>query len=302
VLRQRADDCTPGDSIIIHCASRDPVEIAGGVIADRERGVMRWLPSEIVAAARIMPLGVIVDDISAGTAAQRAAALQWSDGTLGLHPGTRVIATANPPAIAAGAAEGLTAPELARWRHITMGPEAAVRWLAGQAGDVGLVGRYLVSNPAAALASTEAIMVAVDKQEPYPCPRAWQRAAEEAAIDGSEAGMQCVGTMAWAAFESWRMAQDLPDPREILAGRDSRVPKFADGALATAAALATIVVGPPPVADAALKCACDWFVAAANAGHAGVVSLELGRILKKHDRLAAWVQTGAGSVYARVLS
>jgi hypothetical protein len=183
-----------------------------------------------------------------------------------------------------------------------MGPEAAVRWLAGRPGRAGRVGQYLVANPAAALASVEAILIAVDKQEPYACPRAWERAATESEYDGSEAGAECVGVMSWAGFENWEAAQDLPDPREILAGRDKRVPKFADGALATAAALATICSGPPPVSDAALKCACDWYVAAANAGHMGVVSLELTRILRAHPRLAPWVQTGAGAVYARVLA
>lgn len=207
------------------------------------------------------------------------AALRWADPSTPLHPETRVIATCNPPEYAAGAGDPLCAPELSRFRIRSVGAEDAIRWLCGQSGQVGLVGRYLRSNPKAAIASPEAMQQAVDAQEPFPTPRGWHRAA----MEGEDSAFaELVGAPAAASYLHWREQQDLPSPEAILAGEiepKNAVPKRADGALATATALSQILLNASGPMAERIDRAAQWFAAAAQEGHAGIVSLELGRIL-----------------------
>src|SRR5579885_3332650 len=135
------------DVVYLPLSERDPCEIAGAALPDRETGIVRWLPSADFARAAREPMVIILDELTAATRAQRVAALRWADPSTPLHPETRVIATCNPPEYAAGAGDSLSAPELSRFRIRNVAAEDAIRWLCGQPGQVGLVGRYLRSNP-----------------------------------------------------------------------------------------------------------------------------------------------------------
>jgi len=261
-------------------AQEDPVDICGIPNIDAATNCSkRSVPAWWIAACE-RPTVLLLDEITAGTPEQMAAVLRATDDARELaghklHPDTVIIAAANPPEMAAGAARELAAPVLSRFRHRDIDASAAVDYMNGGTGIVltmpnadpipgarRIVGEYLNRNREAAMASAEQIAAAVAAQRPYPCPRAWTRAADE---EGDiTAWHEYIGTHAAAGFVNWFTSMDLPDPREIIAGRDYTVPTRGDAALVTAAALAGIL-GKNPSA-AALECACKWYEKAAQAG------------------------------------
>lgn len=262
--------------LYLSLADRDECEIAGGSLPDREAGCLRYLVSEAWKTATSKPTLVILDELTAASRTSRIAALRYADPSAPLHKRTRIIATANPPEYAAGAADPLSAPELGRFRIRVTGPMPAIQWLCGQHGEVGLVGRYLRANPAAAMATPEEMTRAVETQSPYASPRSWHRAAME---KDNEAFMECVGASASQTWLVWKDAQDLPEPIEILAGTCNFVPKRADLALATACAVTSLLISDRAPADSTITNALKWYASAADSGHAGICALELKRLL-----------------------
>jgi SpoVK/Ycf46/Vps4 family AAA+-type ATPase len=269
--------------IYIPLAERDSVEIAGAAVPDAKAGCVRWLDSESFQQARREPVVALLDEITAATRPQRVAALRWCDPSAGLHPETRVFVTANPPEFAAGAGEPLTAPEISRFRIRRVEAEEAIVFLASQTGIVGEVGRFLRANPKAALASPEAMSKAVEEGAPFPTPRSWHMAASEEEADGdASAYEQCVGAAAAAEFLHWRQANDLPNPADILGGNCMVVPSETSSALAVATAIVGLWLGEGKTAsEDALNNVVNWFRLAGKAGHAGIVSVELGRLFKE---------------------
>jgi hypothetical protein len=278
--------------VYIPLAERDPVEIAGAAVPHHESKTVVWYESEAFARARKQPMLIILDELTAASRTQRVAALRWADPSAGLHNDTIVIATANPPEYAAGAGEPLSGPEISRFRVRQVGPEDAIRWLCGQPGEAGLVGRYLRANPREALAPSEAMARAIEAQRPFPTPRGWHRAACEG---DDSAYAELVGDAAAAAYLLWREKQDLPDPGAILSGAiapKDAMPSRPDGVLATATSLAELITAskPPRRYDAAIA----WWSAAADAGHAGIIAPELGRILRLGDAKPVRVEVAEG--------
>ena len=273
-------------------ATDDPVDVCG-VLIPSGGATVRQHPLYWVVAAHI-PICVFCEELTAGTAEQRAAQLRASDDKrslhgMPLHPMSRVIGAANPPEFAAGSARELTAPELSRWRHYQITGKEAVAWMNGEEGirlefpnqpplaQMPRIGAaYLRKNPGAALATAEMIRQAIETQSPWPCPRQWWRAWNEEG-DLTKIG-EYVGGSAAGAFLNWYNVQDLTDPVEILAGRDKTVPKKGDAAMATAAGVAGLLGGKP--SDEALAHALDWFRLAAEKGHAGNCRIDLDSICK----------------------
>jgi len=264
----------------------DPLEVGGAhVVRD---GVTVHAPSEMAVSAREEPCLVVLDDLTAAHRVQRVAALRSADPSTPHHPDTVVVAAGNPPEYAAGAGDPLTAPEISRYAVVPWGPEAAIRWLCAQRDEtVREVGMFLRANPAAALATPEAMAQAVRAQRPFPTPRGWERAARSGwPIDRWDSLVgEGVDT-----YIHWRDAQDLPSPVEILAGRCKKVPRQGDRALA----VATAVVGllGESASAAAVQAAIGWMDAAGKK-HAGILTCEMDRITERYpDTVRAAFQAG----------
>lgn len=285
--------------VYLPLAERDPLEVAGGMVADHRSHRLRWYPSDVAHQIATEPCVLVLDELTTATRAQRVVALRYADGTAALHPATEVWGAMNPPDMAAGVAEALTPPELARWAIRAWPASHAVEWLAGQPGETGRIGQYLAAHPAAALADAETIARAVDDQMPYPTPRGWHRAAglDDAAMS------ELVGAAAIAGWAQWREHADLPDPARILAGARVAPPARADHALATATAVASCLLAlPDPVGAQHVAHALAWFADAARAGQAGVCALALGRLVRPHAAaLHAWLGT-AGTAYSTLVA
>ena len=267
-------------------SQEDPVDTCGVIVPDHTQGFSRRLVPEYWLRACRAPWILAFDEITAGSQEQRTGIMRATDDgrTMAghkLNKRTIVIAASNPPEMAAGSARELSAPELSRFRHRRIGPEPAVDWMTGGPGlvlfpravpapsypppFVRIVGAYLKRNPGAALASAEEIKAAVEKQEPFACPRAWTRAAIEAPDDRACWG-EYVGT-AWAAtFCKWYTLADLPDPLEIVNHGSKVVPKRGDGVMATAGAVQTVLGCKP--SDKQLRNGLVWMKLAAEKGFA----------------------------------
>lgn len=259
-------------------AERDPAEIAGvSYLAPRNAAnpelgcIAAWAASEAWERACDEACVVLLDELTACSRMQRVAGLRYADPSAPLHKGTRIYATANPPEYAAGSGDALTAPELTRWRVRRIGPEASVDWmLQHESASVRGVAAYLRANMTAALASAEAMATAVDRQEPFPCPRTWTRfGLDDAHMDSVS---EYVGDAAAVGYVQWMRTVDLPDPDAILRGEPYAPPTRGDAALATAAAIAARAT-----ADN-VEYAIEWFQVAAAAGHVGVCSIEAGKL------------------------
>ena len=267
-------------------SQEDSVDTCGVIVPDHEKGFSRRLVPEYWIRACENPWFLMFDEITAGTQEQRTAIMRATDDcrTMAgytLHEKTIVMAASNPPEMSAGSARELSAPELSRFRKRVIGPEPAVDWMLGGPGlillhgavpkpsypppFVRVVGAYLRKNPAAAMASAEEIKAAVEKQEPFACPRAWTRAAIEAPDDRACWG-EYIGT-AWAAtFCKWYMLADLPDPVDIVEHGAKSVPKRGDAVMATAGAVQTLLGRDPT--DKQLRNGLAWMCLAAEKGFA----------------------------------
>jgi hypothetical protein len=262
-------------------AEEDPADTCGPIGEAADGTSTRKIPQWYAAACE-KPYVILIDELTAAAPEQQAAVLRICDDrrTMAghtLHSRTLVIAAANPPECAAGAARELSAPVLTRFRHkritekhaldfMAGGPGFVIAWPTAPAlpGMIRIVAEYLKRNPQAAMATAEEIARAVETQTPYPCPRSWTRAAAEEG-DVTLWG-EYTGETAAAGFIQWFNQMDLPDPVEIVAGRCMTIPPRGDAVMATAAAIAG-VLGHKPSA-AALECSMKWFSAAADAGQA----------------------------------
>jgi hypothetical protein len=278
----------------------DPCDTAGVITLDKNgetssRKIPAWWKH-----ACTEPYVILADELTACSPEQFAAVLRATDDAREiaghrLHDDTVVIAAMNPPEFAAGAARELAAPVLSRFRHRTVTGKESVDWMNGGPGIMlefpvkdaipqlpRVVAAYLRSNPSAALATSEGIHAAVEKQEPFACPRAWHRAAcEEGEIT---LWHEYIGEGAAAGFINWFTKMDLPNPVEILAGRDKTVPARGDGVMATAAGIVGLLLATKPPSDAAIGHAMEWFRLAADAGHAGNAAVDLNMLVSPVER------------------
>lgn len=267
----------------------DPVDTCGVIALDAKGETSsRKLPAWWLRACK-EPHVILCDELTTCSPEQFAAVLRATDDSRELcgqrlHDDTVIIAAANPPEMAAGSARELPPPVLSRFRHRRVDAAAAIDWMNGGEGIrlefpgkkpvvqlPRVVGAYLRSNPAAALANPEQIRAAVERQEPFACPRAWHRAACEEG-DVSLWG-EFVGAGAAAGFLNWFTKMDLPDPVEILSGRSKVVPDRGDAVMATAAAIAGLLGSKP--SDDALAFAMAWYRLAAENGHAANAAIDL---------------------------
>lgn len=255
--------------IYLPLAERDPAEIAGASYIDRDapKPVARFAPSEAWQAACDAPHVIILDELTAAVRLARIAALRYADYSSGLHPETVVIATANPPEYAAGAGDPLTPPDLSRWRHVQVSAESAVDWMLEQGGDVGRVAAYLTAHSTAALATSEAMAAATERQAPFATPRGWTRCAQSGLP--VDVWGEIIGEAAVAGWIAWLNAGDLPDVEEILSGRLNTIPRRGDAVLATAASLAARCRAEAD--PRRVECMINW-LAAASEKHAGVIA------------------------------
>jgi len=273
-------------------SQEDPVDICGVIVADNGH-CERKLPSWWLHACQ-KPHVLVFEELTTCNHEQHAAVLRATDDSRELcghklHEDTIVVATANPPEEAAGAARELPPPVLSRFRHRRVDYKPALDWLAGGQGLVidipikpplegmtRIVASYLNSNPGQAQAGPDAVKVAVAKQEPFVCLRAWTRAAAE---EGSlQHWHEYIGLDGAAQFIKWFTEMDLPDPRDIIAGTEKRVPPRGDGVSATAGALAA-VLGDKPTHQA-LDNAVAWYTRAAEKGFKSSCIVEIRRLVR----------------------
>lgn len=275
-------------------AQEDPCDTAGVIALNKDgvtssRRVPLWWKN-----ACDKPYLILCDELTACSPEQFAAVLRATDDSREicgqrLHDKTLIVAAMNPPEFAAGAARELSAPVLSRFRHRSITGKEAIDWMNGGPGIqlnfpiaqpeptlTQLVAVYLRNNPGAALAREEEIKAAVEKQEPFACPRAWRRASvEEGDI---QSWSEYIGTGAARGFIEWFGKQDLPSPVEILAGRIKTVPSRGDSVMATAASLVALLDA--KCAEAALGHGMDWFRLAAEAGHVANAAPDLRNLIK----------------------
>jgi len=268
--------------ITIVVAQVDPVDLCGVIVADTKRGVSKRLTPDWWVEACNKPHVIFFDEITAGTREQFTALLRATDDSrelngMELHPESIIIAAANPPESAAGAGTYLPEPVLVRFRHIRLSCDPAVEYMMGGKGiefDVPgkpptpnmrtVVGTYLKRNRGAVIANEQARKMAVEKQQPFPCPRAWTRAADEEG-DILRWG-EFVGEEAALGFANWMQSLDLPDPDEILAGKII-IPKRGDAVMVTANTLVARLLEKAQIEELLVP-AMNWFEAAANSGFA----------------------------------
>ncbi len=270
-----------GQRVITYvCSQEDPADTAGVIGENADGTSSRRVPAWWKAACND-PHAVILEELTAAEPQQMAAVLRATDDAREiaghrLHAETVVIATANPPEMAAGAARSLAPPILSRFRHTTVPDGAAADFLLGGAGWCiqwpaaapipgmrAIVATYWQCNPGAATASAEEIASAEATQSPFPTPRAWCRAADE---EGDlSLWHEYIGRSAAAQFLHWFTCQDLPNPLEIVAGRCSTIPARGDAVMTTANAVASLIKR--DAAPAAIAAALTWYAAAAAAGH-----------------------------------
>lgn len=280
---------------VMVAAQEDPVDIAGVVSLDKDgvtssRKVPKWWKS-----ACEQPFVLLLDELTSCGPEQYAATLRATDDSREicgheLHKDTIVFAAMNMPESAAGSARELPPPVLSRFRHRHIGAQSSIDWMNGNDGIMlefplkapvasmpRVVGAYLRNNPGAAIANAEGIRAAVERQQPFACPRAWYRAAcEEGAI---ETWNEYVGDGAAGAFLNWFTKMDLPNPVDILAGRDKTVPKRGDACMATAAAIAGLLGEKP--SEESLGYAMEWFRLAADGGGSANACIDLLTVCKK---------------------
>lgn len=271
-------------------SQEDPVDTSGVIVPDHTNQTsMRYVPQYWKAACAV-PTLLFFDEVTTCDPSQFASMLRATDDSrvmcgMELHPETIVIAAANPPSMAAGAARELPAPVLSRFRHWTIGPEYAVAFMSGKPGlderiyqalsytpdpqrskvMVRVTGAYLSRHMDAALATPEQIRQAVETQSPFATVRGWTRAAMERP-DNPEDWCEWIGERWAAGFVTWLAAQDLPDPELILTGQEKRIPDRGDAVMATAGSI-QVLLGDKPE-ETRLKHGMAWYHTAAKAGHA----------------------------------
>lgn len=252
----------------IICSADDPTD-SGGVITINTGATVKTCPLYFLVACFI-PIVIFLDEFTAAQNEQRGPATRLCDDTrmmngFRLHEGTRVVAAANPPEFSVGAARELTAPELTRFRHMTIGHEHAVEWMLRHENQwVRLAGTYLQRNPTEAIANPERMRKAVAEQVPFPTPRSWTRCALEVWPNQMEDTDQYVGIDAASTFLNWFNKMDLPDQVEILAGTCTTVPDRGDAVMVTVTGMVGIIGEKPSLQT--VKNAMRYFRLCADGG------------------------------------
>ena len=202
-----------------------------------------WTERLRAALDRGQPAWLFLDELTCAPPSVQAALLRVTQerqvGPVDLR-GCRIIAAANPPDFAAGAAMDLAAATANRWFHFEWSLDLA-NWAAGMLAGWGqpqdsrraaaraLVVGYLRARGPSALLAVPRDIVAAGRG--WPSPRSWDAlsaflavlperpvAAALSAI-GTTAAEGLVGSSATAEWLQWVAAADLPDPEEVLAGR-----------------------------------------------------------------------------------
>ena len=216
---------------VVLLSIREPADVSGLPIVGTDR--VRLEPPAWAKRLAEKGAGVLfLDELSSSAPALQAAALRiMAEGIVGeleLPPAVRIIAAANPEDLAAGG-WALSAPLANRLVHIQWpAPEASAwaEWMISNAPPesgraFGAVAAFIRRRPELLLKVPED---EAGRAGAWASPRSWELAALAlAASTGPDrltllAG--CVGE--GAAKEAWVFlnALDLPDPEEVLAGRE----------------------------------------------------------------------------------
>lgn len=219
--------------IDIRLAQRDPTDLAGVWMPDRERQALVPYPPAWALDAATRPCLVFLDEINAGvTKLHQAAAyqivLERRVGALRLHPQTRVLAAGNLEEDNA-IVTPLSAALANRFAHFTLRVDAEswVEWAAG-AGVEPSVLAYIAGHGEAALYQNDGQDVA------FPSPRSWAMASDLLragdAADARRLVAACVGMGPAEKFFSWRRIFGRVNVDRILTRGE--LPDFTDPAKA----------------------------------------------------------------------
>ncbi len=215
--------------IDIRLAQRDPTDLAGVWMPDRDRQALVPYPPSWALDAASRPCLVFLDEINAGvTKLHQAAAyqivLERRVGALRLHPETRVLAAGNleeDNAIVTPLSSALAN----RFAHFTLRVDAKswVEW-GSDAGVEPSVLAYIAGHGESALYTNDGQDIA------FPSPRSWAMASALLAAgdttDGRRLVAACVGVAAAERFFAWRRIYGRVNVDRIL--KRGEIPDFTE--------------------------------------------------------------------------
>jgi hypothetical protein len=255
---------------VVLASIREPADFSGLPVI-REEGVRMEPPAWAHRLAEAGQGVLFLDEISTAPPAVQSAllrvVLERVVGDLALPAGVAVVASANPPEMAAGGWD-LSAPLANRFCHLVWNLDTQ-SWVEGMIGGWAIDGLpHLPPTWEKSIPEKQAFIAAFIRHRPHlllqmpkdeaqagkawPSPRSWTTAArlwaaaesvqaEEDIVAALVAG--CTGEGACLEFLAWRRELDLPDPEEILADPSClRLPERGDQAFAILAAVTTAAV------------------------------------------------------------
>jgi len=230
----------------------DPIDVGGWATPDAD-GVVQisppvWARRIAASLAQGQPAWLFLDELSCAPPSVQSALLRVVQAreVAGLSiRGCRIIAASNPADTAADGG-ALSAATANRWAHLDWEIDVG-GWVAGtiagwgrrrppaEAAVAASIAGFISRNPTALLAVPSD---AAQAGRAWPSPRSWEQAIRLVAAGGDRrlAGA-CVGSGAAREWIAWVVANDLPDPEDLLAGR---VAPPVRGDLASAAAMAMV--------------------------------------------------------------
>lgn len=234
----------------LRLSQMSPVDLRGVPYPDKEKGyTVFYPPAELPRVDKDGPEGILfLDEFPNAVRDIQAAALQILDGRLGLWekpPGWWIVLAGNRVSDRAGAYQILSSVAN-RICHIPVGGELPPLemedprydghfedWKAWafQSGIREEVISYLNYQPRH--------LYAVTKQVAYATPRSWEMVSRSLNYGVNETVIAgCVGTGIAGSFRAFlRVRQELPDPEEVLAGKQVNLPVTPDGLYAMTGAL-----------------------------------------------------------------
>jgi hypothetical protein len=215
------------DFVSTSAAYLDPSDVAGIPFpASDEARIQRRHDDWIIAAAE-RPCLLLIDELNRAVQPVMNSLLRLlqerTAGNLRLHPGTRIVATLNPPSTDRTARD-LPSAAANRGMHCEGPPplDMWLDWLSGQSSSGGLVSAFLRSRPQLVdnMPKDQGVL-----GRAWASRRSWTNAASilEAGIAAGtqdlslEAVYGVVGHGAGLEFATFLQSRDLPDPKQVLA-------------------------------------------------------------------------------------
>lgn len=278
--------------IVVVASHYDPVELHGIMTVQRNqivRALPDWAEPALFEEERDSIL--FLDELSTASPAQQAAMLRViAERVVGgrrLSRRCRIIAAANPPECSAGGAE-LTPPAANRFAHLEWATDAEDFTSAFPSlfGSAQTEIPPAIEAPEEEYPRTRALLAAFLRRAPqyvhatprdpytagraWPSPRTWELCSR--AIAGLRdsalrlrAAAACVGDAAATELAAWLEQIDIPDPADIVAGKNPAIPLRSDIVFAALSAAAEFAI--VHARKDAVRNVWIWAAACAAAGH-----------------------------------